>query len=161
MKKEYAKEYTRDYATEAFRLYAAMGKPTYEQARTAVYEAELAKRNYFDPATAVQQAEIAVEKKEPMLLDILAVDKTIEILERGGKSYIVEAIKEVYFIQPSKPITHSDIYSRVLNFSLRCPTDTSSVYRWLKKARLLCVSIRGLRLPETKYSNEIDRLINP
>lgn len=148
------KDFTRDYATEAFRLYAAMGKPTYEQARAAVYEAELLKRNSLNPAIAVEQAEIAVGKKEAMLLDILAVDKTIEILERGEKPHIVAAIKEVYFTYPLQPLRKGDISGRVRHYSLLCPTDERTVYRWLKEARLLCAAVRGLRITdadEKKY----------
>lgn len=148
------KDFTRDYTTEAFRLYAAMGKPTYEAARKSIYEAELSKRNSVDPATAVQQAEIAVEKKAPMLLDILAVEKTIELLERGEKPHIVAAIKEVYFAHPLQPLHKGDISGRVRRFAIVCPTDERTVYRWLKEARLLCAAIRGLRIAgadEKKY----------
>lgn len=148
------KDFTRDYVTEAFRLYAAMGKPTYEAARKNLYEAELAKRNLSDPETAVLQAEIATEKQEPMLLDILAVDKTIELLERGEKTYIANALKEVYFVQPLTPLRKGDITARVRRFALLCPTDERTVYRWLKEARLLCAAIRGLRIAgadEKKY----------
>jgi hypothetical protein len=140
------KDFTRDYVTEAFRLYAAMGKPTYEDAKATIYKAELMNYKSFDPATAVQQAEIAVEKKEPMLLDILAVDKTIELLERGEKPHIIAAVKAVYFAYPQQPIRKGDISDRVRHFALLCPTDERTVYRWLKEARLLCAAIRGLRI---------------
>lgn len=148
------KDFTRDYVTEAFRLYAAMGKPTYEDAKATIYKAELMNYKSFDPATAVQQAEIAVEKKEPMLLDILAVEKTIELLERGKKPHIIAAIKEVYFAYPLQPLRKGDISGRVRRYSLQCPTDERTVYRWLKEARLLCAAIRGLRITdadEKKY----------
>lgn len=148
------KDFIRDYVTEAFRLYAAMGKPTYEEAREKVFQTELMKRKDFDPAVAVQQAEIAVDKKEPMLLDILAVDKTIELLERGEKSHIAAAVKEIYFVYPLQPLHRGDISCRVRRYSLQCPTDERTVYRWLKEARLLCAAVRGLRIAdadENKY----------
>lgn len=140
------KDITRDYVTEAFRLYAAMGKPKYEQAVAAVYQTELLKHKSFDPATAVTQAEVAVEKKTPMLLDILAVEKTIELLGRGDKPYIVAAINEVYFAYPLQPLRKGEISERVRRYALQCPTDERTVYRWLKEARLLCAAVRGLRV---------------
>lgn len=142
------KDFTRDYVTEAFRLYAAMGMPTYEQARADIYESALLKNNLCDPQAAVAKAELAAAKKEPLLLDLLAVDKTINLLERGEKHYIVSAVKEIYFTSPQQPLRKGDISWRVRKFSLQCPTDERTVYRWLREARLLCAAIRGLRISE-------------
>lgn len=142
------KDFTRDYVTEAFRLYAAMGMPTYEQARADIYGAALLKNNLCDPQAAVAKAELAVAKKEPLLLDLLAVDKTINLLERGEKHYIVSAVKEIYFTSPQQPLRKGNISGRVRKFSLQCPTDERTVYRWLREARLLCAAIRGLRISE-------------
>lgn len=142
------KDFTRDYVTEAFRLYAAMGKPTYEEAQKRVYEIELSKRSDIDPSIAVVQAEKAVKNNTPLLLDILAVDKTIELLERGEKGHIVAAVKAVYFTEPAAPLRRGDISKRVRYHALSCPTDERTVYRWLKEARLLCAAVRGLRIAD-------------
>lgn len=142
------KDFTRDYVTEAFRLYAAMGKPKYESARKNLYETELKRRDLLNPEIAILQAEVEVKKQEAMLLDIFAVDKTVELLERGGKKYIANAVEEVYFVQPLTQIHKGDITARVRRFALSCPTDERTVYRWLKEARLLCAAIRGLRIGE-------------
>ncbi|MDR1001690.1 MAG: hypothetical protein LBL82_00245 [Oscillospiraceae bacterium] len=115
------KDFTRDYTTEIFRLYAQQGCPTYEQAK------------------------IYAENNPPLLLDILAAQKTIELLERGEKSHIVTALREVYFKYPSQPLRAGDISSRVCSYALSVPTDERTVYRWLHEARLLCASLRGLR----------------
>lgn len=139
------KEHTRDYVTEAFRLYAAMEQPTYERAKADIYKTELAKRSGDDPSVAVARAEAAVNNNAPMLLDILAVERTMELLERGEKGYIVEAVKAVYFVRPTVPLRRGVISERVRCFALLYPADTSTVYRWLKEARLLCAAIRGLR----------------
>ena len=74
------KDFTRDYATEAFRLYAAMGKPSYEEATKQIYEAALNDCEFKDPEIANLSAEAAVSNATPLLLDILAVEKTIDIL---------------------------------------------------------------------------------
>ena len=142
------KDFTRDYTTEIFRAYAAAGMPTYEEARERVYKTELAKRDSMDAATAIVQAEIATEKRTPYLLDIMAAEKTLELLERGGKGIIARAVKAVYCAYPTQPLHRGDITNRVRRFSLECPADTSTVYRWLKEARLLCAAVRGLRISD-------------
>lgn len=143
------KDFTRDYVTEAFRLYAMLGKPTYEQARQKIYEEELNKiSSTVPPDEAVIYAERSADKQTPYLLDIMAVDKTIELLALGGKTHIIEAVKAVYFAYPQQPIRKGDISERVLRYSLQCPTDERTVYRWLKEARLLCAAVRGLRIAE-------------
>lgn len=148
------KDFTRDYVTEAFRLYAKLGSPTYEQARQKIYEEELNRISSFvPPDEAVICAERATEKQTPFLLDIMAVDKTIELLERGEKAYIIGAVKAVYFAYPQQPIRKGDISDRVRRYSLQCPTDERTVYRWLKEARLLCAAVRGLRIAEADGKN--------
>ena len=146
------KDFTRDYTTEAFRMYAAMGKPTYDEARAAIYIAELSKRRLMPPDIAITQAQSAVNKRESLLLDILAVGETIELLKKGDRKHIVSAIEEVYFVSPSSHLSRGDISQRVRRYALKCPTDERTVYRWLKEARLLCAAVRGLRItpPEEK-----------
>lgn len=134
------KDFTRDYVTEAFRLYAAMGNPSYEEAQRKIYEIELSKRSDIDPSIAVVQAEKAVKHNMPLLLDILAVDKTIDLLERGEKEYIAAAVKAIYFTEPDAPLRRGEISKRVRYHALSCPTDERTVYRWLKEARLLCAA---------------------
>lgn len=143
------KDFTRDYVTEAFRLYAKLGSPTYEQARQKIYEDELSKVSSFvPPDEAIIYAEQATEKQTPYLLDIMAVDKTIELLEQGEKTHIIAAVKAVYFAYPQQPIRKGDISERVRRYSIQCPTDERTVYRWLKEARLLCAAVRGLRIAD-------------
>lgn len=143
------KDFTRDYVTEAFRLYAAMGNPSYEEAQRKIYEIELSKRSDIDPSIAVVQAEKAVKHNMPLLLDILAVDKTIDLLERGEKEYIAAAVKAIYFTEPDAPLRRGEISKRVRYHALSCPTDERTVYRWLKEARLLCAAVRGLRIEDS------------
>lgn len=142
------KDFTRDYATEIFRVYAAAGMPTYESERKRIYNEELTKYDCVDAEAAIIQADVATDKRMPYLLDILAAEKTIELLERGGKSVIVCAVKEVYCAHPTLPLRRGDITNRVRRYSLLCPADTSTVYRWLKEARLLCAAVRGLRISD-------------
>lgn len=142
------KEFTRDYVTQIFRMWAAAGMPTYEEAREQMYNAELEKRASMDTETAIMQAKIATEKKMPYLLDIMAAEKTLELLEQGGKRAIIDAVKAVYCARPLQPLRRGDITDRVRLFSLEYPVDARTVYHWLKEARLLCAAVRGLRIAD-------------
>ena len=140
------KDFTRDYATEAFRLYADMGKPSYDEASKSIYNKAIADCEFKNPDIAVSIAEAAVNRATPLLLDILAVEKTIEILQRGGKEHIVRAVENVYFVQPKLPLRRGDITARVRRYSLTAFASERVVYTWLKEARLLFASVRGLRI---------------
>lgn len=142
------KEFTKVYTTEAFRLFARLGFPTYERAQKIVFEQEMRRRSEISPDIAIVQAEKAVEKQTPTLLDILAAERTIALLERGGKTNIVSAVKAVYFVNPQSPLRRGDISNRVRRFAVTYPADERTVYRWLKEARLLCAAVRGLRISE-------------
>lgn len=145
------KDYTRDYITEAYRLYAAMGQPRHDDIKRDIYNNALMDNN-TNPSAAVAHAEKAVELATPMLLDLLAVERTISLLERGDKSYIIKAIKAVYFVSPSSPLRKGDISNRVHRLSIDMPASERSIYQWLREARLLCASIRGLRI-DSKYKH--------
>ena len=129
-------------------MFARLGCPSYERAREIVYQQELNKRSECPPDIAVVQAERAVEKQTPTLLDILAVEETITLLEKGEKSNIVKAVKAVYFVNQQQPLRRGDISNRVRRFAITYPADERTVYRWLKEARLLCAAIRGLRISD-------------
>ena len=150
MKKAKEKEFTRDYATAAFRFYARKGKPTYEEAVERVRREAMRRCEFCDPQIIVQQAETTVAQKTPELLDILAVNETLALLEKGGRGYIARAVREVYFIEPSAPLRKGTISARVRRLSLTMPASERSIYYWLKDARRLLASIRGLRIEDDK-----------
>ena len=150
------KDLIRDYVTEAFRLYAALQRPTYEAACDMVRSRTKERYAYTDPETAAIQAEKTVNDAAPFLLDILAVERTLDMLEIGGKHHIVKAVEAVYFVKPSSKLTRGELTERVRWYSLTVPTDERTVYRWLKEARLLCASVRNLRI--TSNSQTLARL---
>lgn len=110
------KESTRDYITAAFRFYAL---------RSGQEPEKINSPEYFDH---------------------IAVRLMFETLERERKEHIACAVKAVYFAQPNKPLRNNEISERVSRFAVNWPTDERTVYRWLKTARELCASFRGLRL---------------
>ncbi|MBO5023595.1 MAG: hypothetical protein J6D11_04740 [Clostridia bacterium] len=153
------KDFTKAYITEAFRVYARMGKPTYEQARESIFKKELAKRADLSPEKAIESAERALDAQAPLLLDIEAVNATLDLLHEGGKKEIIAAIFAVYFTDPHSPIRRGDISNRVRRFAYTSHYDERNIYRWLKHARLLCATLRGIRISdadERRYKTSLE-----
>jgi len=116
------KDWIRDYATEAFRIYALHHEPTY------------------DEIEKIEDAGLAA--------DLMAVCNTITFLTENDKTVIYQSIKNVYFVDPSKPLKKGDISQRVLHLALSMPAAEKSIYRWLNDARDIFANMRGLRTKE-------------
>jgi hypothetical protein len=147
------KDHIRDYATEAFRYYAFLGKPHKEDLEQKYYEQakEEFKREYhetkgtgiFKPTEAqVIYAESKVREKQAELWDILAVEKTLMQLHCDER----KAVEMVYFQQAQRDIKKGDIRDRVVQASLHIPTCERTVYYYLSKARKIFAYERGLRV---------------
>ena len=111
------KDLIRDYATEAFRLYARMGCPS-------------PKEIGGEGATAA---------------DLRAVCEVLRILSLQGKEEVIAAVRAVYFVAPRQEIERGSISARVEAFAIGLPAAPSTVYRWLRTARDLFGKVRGLR----------------
>jgi hypothetical protein len=146
------KDHVRDYATEAFRYYAYMGKPHKEDLEQKYYDE--AKQEYTRQYSEVKgtgiskpveqmimYAEGRVREKQAELWDILAVEKTMQQLT----FYERAAVDIVYFQEPHRAVKKGDIRDRVIQASLHIPADERTVYRYLRKARLIFAYERGLR----------------
>jgi len=114
------KDFIRDYATEAFRIYALHHEPTYEEIETTIE----------DPGLAA---------------DLKAVCNVITNLTEKDKTVVYQTIKNVYFVEPNRPLKKGDISQRVLRLSIEMPAAENSIYRWLCEARNLFATMRGLR----------------
>lgn len=145
------KDHIRDYATEAFRFYAAKGKPTYRNLKAQYmaealedYQREHEKGSGIGKPTeaAVIYAEREVEKKMAELLDILAVEKVYYT----SKPLVREVIEIVYFTDAEEPLRKGDISARVCKASLETFTSERGVYAILKAVRLKFAEERGLRI---------------
>jgi len=139
------KDITRDYTIDAFRLYAALGQPTYNQAVKDIRNRAIHSCKSTDPQDIITYANEQVNKNSAMLADISAVYETLKLLRRDNKEHIIRAIDGVYFVTPRNVLRKNDITSRVRNVALEIPASEASVYRWLHQARQLFSSIRGLR----------------
>ena len=114
------KDLIRDYATEAFRLYARMGCPA--------------------------QKDIGGEGGTAA--DLRAVSEVLRILSLQGKEEVVAAVRAVYFVAPRQELERGSISARVEAFAVGYPASTRAVYRWLRVARGLFGKVRGLRQPK-------------
>jgi hypothetical protein len=111
------KDLIRDYATDAFRLYARMGCPS--------------------------QREIGGEGATAA--DLRAVADVMRILSLQGREDVIAAVRAVYFVAPQREIERGSISARVEAFAVGLPAAPSTVYRWLRTARDLFGKVRGLR----------------
>lgn len=121
------KDNIRDYATEAFRYWASIGCPAYED----ILSYQNAERPAFSDA-----------EKE----DIRACDACFRYFSESGHTVICDAVREVYMTKPNQDIGKNEISVRVTRFSMKTPASERQVYYWLHQARVLFAELRGLRL---------------
>ena len=152
------RDHIRDYATAAFRLYAAQGRPSAEALREKIFGETLRKARQRETLgikgrigkpteQALLAAEGALEKRAAELNDLLAVENTLFILEKQGRRHdIISAVEAVYFADAHKDLGRGDISARVRRASLFIPAGEATVYRHLRYARRLFAIERGLRL---------------
>lgn len=154
------KDHIRDYATEAFRYYAKLGKPKFEYVKEKIYKEaieeskrnELKTNNICSPTElAMMRADKAVVEKKGELEDILAVEETLKQLayEFNGVE-ILKVIDKVYFIQPDKAIEKGELKNRVLAAIEEIHIGERTAWRYLAKARDMFAENRGLRVSDNK-----------
>ena len=154
------KDHIRDYATEAFRYYAKLGKPKFEDVKEKIYKEaieeskknELKTNNICSPTElAMMRADKAVVEKKGELEDILAVEETLKQLayEFNGVE-ILKVIDKVYFVQPDKVIEKGELKNRVLAAIEEIHIGERTAWRYLAKARDMFAENRGLRVSDNK-----------
>lgn len=158
---ELKKDNIRDYATEAFRFYAACGRLTAEQLKQKVYEDIYSQQKWEylrggnmpsdSTAYAVMAAEDAMRDMRAEFEDIIAVEKTLQRLTQPQR----QAVELVYFINPEQPLERNDISERVHRAELEIPASERSVYGWLYRARKIFAEERGLRTTKKKFSKSL------
>ena len=143
------KDFVRDYATAAFRLWAIRGCNTYEQEMERIEKRAKENAKDADPGKAVAFAQAELVKRVAELYDIMACDEAFHILEKQGKEIICDAVKAVYMVDPRREPKRDEIAKRVLRFALDTPASERQVYRWLAEARNLFAALRGLRVDDS------------
>lgn len=144
-------DHYRVYATEAFRYFAKMGRPSYRSLK-AQYTAQAMEEyqkinekgsNISKPTeAAILYAERETDKKEAELRDVLAVERVYHTADHDTK----RIIEIVYFESPHEPIQKGDITLRVAKASIDTNNSECTVYRILKAVRIRFAEERGLRI---------------
>lgn len=156
------KDNFRDYATEAFRFYAACGRLTADEIMQRVREdiyTETAGEylvsgsgSYSDAvAHAVMKAEDAIKEMGAEIADIVAVEKTMRRLNSSQK----RAVEIVYFADPEGPLGKNEISDRVHKAEMEIHAVERTVYRWLATARKIFAEERGLRTTKRNFSKDV------
>lgn len=118
------KDHLRDYATHAFREYAAAGCPTYDQLRDKLISEAMASSGerlnvksgmIYKPTEAqIEAAEKQLENAEGYLHDLKSVAETInEIKDYWNGEIILRCLKAVYFALPKRKLQKGEISERV------------------------------------------------
>lgn len=154
------KDHIRDYATEAFRFYAAANMSAIEyrekirrEAIETVVKRKGSKSSGGSPTEAqLVYADKVVEEKISEIQDMEAVEKTLQEFDK--QRFIGPEIKNVvsivYFTEPKRPIRKGEIRDRVLKACTEMNISESTAYRYLKRTRLLFAHNRGLRAGEVE-----------
>lgn len=138
------KEWYMDYATHAFVRYASLGCPTREELEARI-RLDCYQRLYLqNPSFIIIKANAEVSAKEPLLKDVDAVNRVLEILKKQDKQHIIDAVRAVYLYDPHGKPEHGVIVNRVRRFAYEYPANERTVYKWLKSVRLLFAQIREL-----------------
>lgn len=116
------KDRTRDYTTDVFRVWAAAGYPTFDEALMRACDDDASRALYH--------------------LDILAAAQTIKDLEESERGYIADAVRAVYCT--GRCLSNKDISGRVRRHAREAHADERTVYRWLREARRICAEYRLL-----------------
>ena len=139
------KDFTRDYAASAFRMWAREGRPTYIEATEKIKKSAVERAGNVSPLKALIYADDEVDRHSAMLCDILACEETFAALDRYEK-HISDAVAAVYMAEPTRELRANDISSRVIRYSLKAHICERQVYRYLRQARELFCAYRGLRI---------------
>ena len=111
------KDPTRDYVVYMFRFYASLNCPNKE--------------------------EIHKHKEKlsnPQILDLLAVEKSLNEFSDDIKN----AVRSIYFINPTEKPRQNEITERVVNYSIKNYLAEGTVWKYLKQARYICAKHREL-----------------
>ncbi len=114
------KDASRDYATNAFRVYAVLGEKGRKKLKSAA-------------------------ENTPIARDVEAVDKTLESIGNLPDGDIIsKAVKRVYFCSGKYAFSRGEIVRRVYALKDEIYVSEIQIYRYLRLARETFCKIRGL-----------------
>lgn len=146
------KEITKDYTEAAFQYYASIGKPSYEslrikysydalQAYNEINKQEISQDDLKYNKAAMEYIERQLDMKKGELEDILAIEKTLKLLNDTEK-----LVLEIVYFSSDNPIKKKANMSELVK---KACTITSlpekTIHSYLRKVRVLFAYERGLR----------------
>lgn len=159
------KDHLRDYATHAFREYAAAGCPTYDQLRYKLIAEAMASSGerlnvksgiIYKPTEAqIEAAERQLENAEGYLHDLKSVASTIEeIKSYWNGEIILSCLKAVYFTLPKRKLRKGEISERVRHIADTEHICERTVFNYLDIAREVFSKKRKLNTGEDVEKNK-------
>ena len=146
------KQAYRDYATEAFRFWAREGgAETYRQKIWNEAVANQQRQEGFagiskPSEAAIIRAEEALENAEASMRDLIAVERTLDIIRRMPMGEEREkVIKAVYMAYPNRDIRRGEIQDKVHRAEHDLHLAERTIYGMLADARRIFAKERGLR----------------
>lgn len=154
------KDHLKDYVTNAFRTYAAAGRPTYESLKeslirdilTKTENSAFVKDSISRPTeAAIIAAEDKMDRATGRLRDLIAVIATVDVLKkRDDNDMIMRCLELVYFPNPRRELVRNEISDRVTYACTDIPCARATVYRKLKIARDVFAIERGLNVESSE-----------
>jgi len=132
------KDNYRDYVTEAYRYYALCGMPD---------------------GAELRQVRMALPQNcRGGVADLEAVVSVLERLEKEPEGEMMKRCLEmVYFADPKRTASRGALSSRVDHAAMELCVSESTVYRILRRLRLLLAIERGLRVEESELQLLFER----
>lgn len=146
------KTHYRDYATEAFRLFAREGSA--EEYKKRIYREAIEQRGggggtqsrKSSVEAGIIRAEAALEKNMAAIQDLAAVEEAYRKIKNHPAGHeIIKAVAMVYGKYPDTPLTKGEITSRVNRAAYTLKMEQRTVYRYLARAAEEFARARGLR----------------
>lgn len=142
------KDYLRDYSTAAFNLYGKVGNVE-NYKKSLLEEIEHIKASSGSGISkpteaALMRAEEQLSLKIATIKDLEAVEKTLNELKATNIA-MFNVVNDVYVNNTFKK---GDIENAVMKIASESYLTDRTIYRYLKKARIIFAYTRGLRIEE-------------
>ncbi len=139
------KDNVRDYATEAFRYWASVGCPTYDEAVARIKKRALEKAKGQSAEIKAAFVSACIDQRQGALADIKACDECFCYLRAHGKECVCSAVREIYMAFPRKRLARGELSGRAVRFGMENYYSAAQVYRFLEEACDRFAVYRGLR----------------
>ncbi len=139
------KDRIRGYATEAFRYWASVGCPTYDEAVERIKRRAEAKAKGQPAEIRAAFVAACIDNRIGALLDIKACDECFRYFDAHGKECVCSAVRAVYMAFPKKRLARGELSGRAVRFAMDNYYSDRWVYKFLDEACERFAEYRCLR----------------